>query len=136
MTNIMKKLIGSNSRLLTGMFSLLIIFSISTGCKKIATDMYGSTGTTGTKGSGGPGTNEVWIQGMTFSPASITVAAGTTILWTNKDAVAHTVTSNTGAFDSGNISTNGTFSFTFSSAGTFDYHCSVHPSMTAKVIVN
>ena len=87
-------------------------------------------------GTGSPATNEVFIQGMSFSPATISVAAGTTITWTNKDAVAHTVTSSTGAFDSGSIAANGTWSFTFTVAGTYNYACSFHPSMTGKVVVN
>jgi plastocyanin len=83
----------------------------------------------------GPGLNEVWIQGMAFVPATITVAAGTTITWTNKDGIAHTVTSNTGVFDSGSVADNGTFSFQFNNVGTFEYHCSIHTSMTGTVTV-
>jgi len=89
----------------------------------------------GSKGSSGPGANEVWIQGMAFTPASITVDAGTTVKWTNKDAIGHTVTSNDGTFDSGTIAPNGTFSYTFANAGTFAYHCKIHPYMTASVLV-
>jgi plastocyanin len=96
--------------------------------------MTGMTGMTG--GTPGPGLNEVFIQGMAFTPATITVAANTTITWTNKDAIAHTVTSDTKLFDSGSIGANGTYSHTFATAGTFSYHCTVHPTMTASVIVN
>ena len=88
-----------------------------------------------TGGTDGPGPNEVFIQGMNFSPSSITVTAGTKITWTNKDAVAHTVTSSTGLFDSGSMPTNGTFSFTFADAGTYAYKCTFHPSMVASVTV-
>lgn len=80
--------------------------------------------------------NAVYIQNMAFNPATITVPAGTTITWTNKDGMAHTVTSDTAIFDSGSIASNGTYSRTFPTAGTFPYHCSIHPSMTATVIVN
>jgi plastocyanin len=73
---------------------------------------------------------------MAFNPSTITVAAGTTITWTNKDAIAHTVTSDNKLFDSGSIGSNGTYSFTFATAGTFSYHCTVHPTMTASVTVN
>jgi len=63
-----------------------------------------------------PSSNEIIIQGMAFSPAEMSVAVGTTVTWTNKDAVAHTVTSGapgavSGQFDSGNISPNGNFTF-------------------------
>jgi plastocyanin len=84
----------------------------------------------------GPGANEVFIQGMAFNPVTITVSAGTTITWTNKDGVSHTVTSDTALFDSGTIASNGTYSHTFSTAGTFAYHCSIHTDMMATVVVN
>ena len=91
--------------------------------------------TTGSKG--GPGTNEVWIQGMAFTPSSITVSAGTIITWTNKDATVHNVVSNTaGLFNSPSLSTNEEFSHKFNTAGTFHYKCTFHPSMTGTVIVN
>jgi len=83
-----------------------------------------------------PPNNEVFIQGMAFSPATLTVAVGTTVKWTNKDGIAHTVTSDTGLFDSKNVNANGVFSYMFMTAGTFNYHCTIHPSMIAKVIVN
>ena len=72
---------------------------------------------------------------MAFNPSSISVAAGTTIKWTNKDAVAHTVTGNNGVFNSTNLNTNSTFSFTFTSPGNYQYHCALHPSMTATIVV-
>jgi plastocyanin len=118
---IMKKNTFSGSKLIIGSILILIIFSVTNNCSKSS--------------SGTPGANAVVIQGMAFNPLTITVSAGTSITWTNKDAVAHTVTSNTGIFDSGSISTNGTFSYTFNTAGTFPYHCTVHPYMTATVIV-
>jgi plastocyanin len=133
----MKKLVGSKSRFLTGIGLLLIILSISGSCTKTMDNMTSIGSTPGSKGDpGGPGINEVWIQGMAFNPSSITVSAGTTIKWTNKDAVAHTVTSDTDLFDSGSIVNNGTFSFTFSSAGILKYHCTPHPTMVATVVVN
>lgn len=114
---------------------LFAILSISNSCTKSSmADMTGTGGDPG--GSKGPGTNEVFIQDMAFNPSTITVAAGTTIKWTNKDLVAHTVTSDTGQFESGSLTTGSTFSFTFTTAGTFPYHCTPHPSMTATVVVN
>jgi plastocyanin len=86
------------------------------------------------------GANDVSIQGMSFVSGNKTVSTGTTITWTNLDAVAHTVTSGvpgtpSGVFDSGNISPNGTFSFTFNQAGVFKYYCKIHNSMTATITV-
>ncbi len=80
--------------------------------------------------------NEVYIKGMAFMPATLTVTTGTSVKWTNKDAVSHTVTSDAGLFDSNDIAPNGKYSHTFSTVGTFNYHCSIHTSMTAKIVVN
>jgi len=82
-----------------------------------------------------PGINEVWIQGSAFTPATITVSAGTTIKWTNKDGMSHTVTSTTALFDSGTIGNNGTYSHQFNTIGTFPYYCTIHTYMTATVVV-
>jgi len=133
----MKTIISSKGNLLMGIAMLFAILSISSSCTKSSDNMYGTGGNTGgTGGKGGPGTNEVWIQGMAFSPSSITVTAGTTITWTNKDGIAHTVTSDSGLFDSGSISANGTYSHLFATAGTYPYYCVIHPTMTATVVVN
>ena len=80
-------------------------------------------------------TNEVIIQSMAFIPATLTVPVGTTVRWKNKDTMAHTVTSDTGAWDSGNIDINAVFNFPFTAAGTYHYHCTYHPSMTGTIIV-
>jgi plastocyanin len=81
------------------------------------------------------GANAVAIQGFAFSPASITVKVGTTVTWTNRDTDAHTVTANPGPFKSKTLDTGDTFSYTFTKAGSFDYLCTIHPFMTAKVVV-
>jgi len=82
-----------------------------------------------------PPANQVYIKGMAFTPATLTVVAGTTVKWTNKDGVAHTVTSDTGVFDSGNVAANGTYSYMFMTAGTYTYTCLIHPTMKGKIIV-
>jgi plastocyanin len=87
--------------------------------------------TTGSVAAG----NEVSIISSSFSPTPLTVSVNTTVKWTNSDGIAHTVTSDNAVWDSGNISAGGTFSFTFTAAGTFNYHCSIHSSMTGTIIV-
>ncbi len=87
-----------------------------------------------------PSSNEISIQDFAFSPSDLTVSAGTTVTWTNKDGVAHTITSGipgspSGTFDSGNISQNGKFAFKFSQAGTFKYFCKIHTMMTGTITV-
>jgi plastocyanin len=88
-------------------------------------------------GSDSPPANQVWMRGNTFVPASITVESGTTITWVNKDGVLHTTTSSAAPplFDSGNMSRDETFTYTFESTGTYSYLCKLHPGMTGTVIV-
>ncbi|MDP4209917.1 MAG: cupredoxin domain-containing protein [Bacteroidota bacterium] len=80
-------------------------------------------------------TNQIAISGMAFSPSSTTVNVGTTVTWTNNDNITHTVTSNSSTFDSGDLTYGKTFSFTFTTAGTYMYYCKYHSSMTGSVIV-
>ncbi len=85
---------------------------------------------------GPTGSNAVNISGFAFAPATITVKAGDKVTWTNKDSTAHTVTSDDGRFaSSGTLSQNQTYTVTFGTAGTFAYHCSIHPTMTGTVTV-
>jgi plastocyanin len=77
----------------------------------------------------------VTIKDMAFSPATVEVAIGTTVTWTNEDFISHTATSRTGIFDSGTMSKGSTFSYTFTAAGNFEYYCIPHPSMIGHVIV-
>jgi plastocyanin len=132
----MKNSIISKSRIITGITLLFALLMFSNSCSKSSPYNPAGTGNTGTGGTTGPGANEVFIQGMAFNPKLISVIAGTTITWTNKDAIAHTVTSSTGLFNSGSIGANATFSFTFATAGSYSYYCAIHPSMTASVTVN
>lgn len=81
--------------------------------------------------------NAVAIKNFAFSPAALTVTVGTTVTWTNVDADAHTVTSsgNGGPLKSAALNKGQTFSYTFTTAGTFAYLCTIHPFMTATVKV-
>lgn len=133
----MKNSIHSKSRFLIGIGFLITILSISAGCSKSSMANLSGTGGNGNNtGTSTPGANEVFIQGMAFSPSSITVTAGTTITWTNKDAVTHNVTSNPALFSSGGMVNGVTYSFTFTDTGTFSYSCTIHPSMKGTVVVN
>lgn len=80
-------------------------------------------------------TRTIMIQNFSFNQASVTVKKGDVVVWTNKDAMSHTVTGNNGGPSSPTIPTNGTYSYTFNDAGTFMYHCAIHPAMTGNVIV-
>ncbi len=78
----------------------------------------------------------VSIQNFSFNPNSASVKTGDKVTWTNNDGVSHTVTSDTAnQFNSGTIAPGKSFSFTFQNAGSFSYHCSIHPSMHGQVVV-
>ncbi len=68
------------------------------------------------------------IQNFSFDPNNLTVKTGTTVTWTNMDSVNHTVTSDTGLFDSGELGKGSTFSYTFDKAGVYTYYCIPHHS--------
>jgi len=78
---------------------------------------------------------EVKVDNFSFSPQSITIKPGTTVIWTNRDDIPHTVVSDDKVFKSKVLDTDEKFSFTFDKTGSFPYFCSVHPKMTGKVIV-
>ncbi len=83
-------------------------------------------------------THEVSIVDFQFNQATITIAPGDSVKWTNDGPSPHSSTSDTGsaqAWDSGVLSVGGTYTVLFSNAGSFSYHCSVHPFMTGTVIV-
>ena len=114
---------------------------------KTPTTSSTSTTSTSSKPAASSGTNntqttqsesgKVSIQNFAFTPSSITVKKGTKVTWTNDDSTTHTVTetdSQTGP-DSGNLNPGSSYSFTFDTAGTYHYHCSIHTEMTGTVTV-
>ncbi len=78
---------------------------------------------------------EVKIDNFTFTPQRLTVKAGTTVTWTNEDDIPHTVASSTKAFKSKALDTDDRFSFTFTTPGSYEYFCSLHPHMTGAIVV-
>ncbi len=114
---------------------LVLVAVLTSGCTQpnvninITVQQGGATPT-------GATANTVTIQNFAFNPVTVTISKGQTVTWTNMDSVSHTITSTTGDFDSGLISSGKTFSHTFNTAGTFEYSCTIHPSMQhGKVIV-
>ena len=80
-------------------------------------------------------TAEVKIDNFSFGPETLTVPVGTTVTWTNRDDIPHTVVSTDGVFRSKVRDTDEKFSYTFDKTGTYPYYRSVHPKMTGKVVV-
>ncbi len=78
---------------------------------------------------------DVKIDNFAFAPDTLTVAVGTTVTWTNRDDIPHTVVSTDGTFKSKVRDTDETFSYKFEKAGTYSYFCSIHPKMTGKIVV-
>lgn len=79
--------------------------------------------------------NAVTIRNFAFSPAKITIKAGQSVIWTNEDSVGHSATADDNSWDTGVLPQGQSKSITFAKAGTYTYHCSVHPNMKAEVIV-
>jgi plastocyanin len=77
----------------------------------------------------------VRIDNFTFDPPRLTIAAGTTVTWTNEDDIPHAVASTGKVFKSKALDTDDKFSFTFTTPGTYAYFCSLHPHMTATIVV-
>lgn len=82
-----------------------------------------------------PAPAAVTIDNFSFGPTTLKVATGTTVKWTNKDDIPHTVVSTAGLFKSHALDTDESFSYKFDKPGTYDYFCSLHPKMTGKVVV-
>jgi plastocyanin len=116
-----------NMKIQSRLYGILIMLSVAflLSCSK--SDNNSSNNTT---------PNTVSINNMSFGPSAITVKAGTTVTWTNNDNTAHTVTADDQSFNSGNMNKGATFAHTFATAGTYPYHCTYHPMMTATVTTN
>ena len=117
--------------LLTG--AVLLVLS---GCSNNTDSSYGGGGSPG--GGGGTPPNTIVMQNLAFNPSSKTITKGTTLTFQNKDGFTHTATSDaTGGWDTGDVAGGASKSVTFSTAGTFTYHCKYHSSMgmTGTIIV-
>ena len=118
--------------------SILIIpmaLLIIGGCEATTTSDNGQAMQTQSAQSG----SAVTISNFDFSPGILTVAANTMVTWTNNDSVEHNVTedadSSAPGFESQNLAQGQSYSYTFTKPGTYNYHCSIHPSMKGTVVV-
>ena len=104
------------------------------GCAAI---LFGAVGKLATRAANAPAQAvEVKIDNFTFAPPTLTVAAGTTVKWVNRDDIPHTVVSDDkSTFKSKAMDTDDSFSYTFTKPGTYISFCSIHPKMVAKVVV-
>jgi amicyanin len=81
------------------------------------------------------GGTAVAISDFKFNPATLTVPVGATVTWTNQDEEPHTIAAKDGSFHSPGMDTHGTYSYTFTAPGSYDYVCSIHPFMAGTVVV-
>jgi plastocyanin len=94
-----------------------------------------ASGNTGT-GTPSASTHNITISGFAFSPSTLTIKVGDGVVWTNGDSVSHTITSDTGTeLASPTFGRGQTYSHTFSTAGTYAYHCSIHSTMKGTIVV-
>ncbi len=83
-----------------------------------------------------PAAQQVSVFNYKFDPETLTVTAGTTVTWTNKDEIPHTVASSDKSFKgSSGLDTGDTYSYTFDKPGTYKYYCTLHPFMTGVIVV-
>ncbi|HKW74637.1 MAG TPA: cupredoxin family copper-binding protein [Terriglobales bacterium] len=81
-------------------------------------------------------TTQIKIDNFSFAPLKVSVRAGTTVQWTNRDDIPHTVVSEDNAtFKSQVLDTDQEFTYTFRKPGTYRYYCSLHPRMAAEIVV-
>ncbi len=126
------------TRYLLALATVLLVLGLLVGCSSSPYGNQPNTSrvpTTTTTASISGSNQVVTISGFAFSPPTLNVAKGTTITWTNNDSTTHTITSDNGIWDSGDVAPGKTYSRTFDNTGTFPYHCKIHTTMKAQVVV-
>jgi len=125
-------------RLIVAVAALTLVAACgsSSGSSKATTTTAAASATTAAAGGGATSSSgAVTIKGFGFNPSPLKVKVGTKVTWTNRDPATHTSTSDTGVWNTKSIKTGSSASFTFTKAGTYKYHCDIHPTMTAEVDV-
>ena len=112
-----------------GAVSLLMLIVVVSCSRHHATDPNDAS----------PGPNEVWMQNMSFRPDELTIPSGSSIVWTNKDNVNHSITSGRfgkplDLFESGDIAPGSSYTQPFDSTGTYHYYCRLHPLQMTGII--
>ena len=128
--------------LITLSLALILTVALAVSCQSQAPAPVPPTGgdtplapTTGEPEPETPLQIEVIIQGSTFIPDTQNIPAGALVLWYNDDSIDHTVTARDNSFDSGRISPNETFEYTFEQPGEVEYYCKIHSSMVGKITI-
>jgi len=140
----MKKLVFILASALTLVLGSTVAFAGDMSSSGMQTDGGSSSSSGGGWTAPTPVSNNVVIKDFAFTPGSLVVPLGTTVTWINRDNTAHTVTGTVGGGTatatnspmSGTLQPGQSYSFRFGQTGTFPYHCSIHPSMTAAIVVS
>ena len=98
--------------------SAILLSFVLAGCKK--------------EDRGSPGVNEIWLEYKAYNPTQLSVVAGTTVTFTNKDNANHSITETSGLFDSGTIKSGNSYAYTFNDKGTFYFFCNYHSTNSAE----
>jgi plastocyanin len=114
-------------------FVKLIGFALMISLMACSDDENGTTPANG-NGNDDPQANTVGMTSSSFTPAQLTIEVGETVTWNNTDSMLHTVTSDDGLFDA-NVQPGSSFTYTFDTAGTYAYVCTIHPGMTGTIVV-
>lgn len=121
--------------------SALLMFAIACGGADSSPSAAPSPSVSPTPTSGGLSSSVAIPAGAAslgntaYTPDDLSVAVGTTVTWRNTDSISHTSTSDASGWNSGTVAPGGQFSVTFQTAGTFPYHCAIHPGMIGTVVV-
>jgi plastocyanin len=108
------------------LFIIVSLFLVSCAAPAAATQAPAQADMATTVSQNSSAAFEVAMKNFSFNPGDLTIKVGTTVTWTNEDNVVHTVTSDTGLFDSGELTKGATFTYTFTEAGVYPYHCIPH----------
>lgn len=125
--------IARHSHIAAAMFAVALSFAGFTNAHARATSDPAQPTATVTQAS--VATVQASIDNFSFAPKQLTVKAGTTVVWANKDDMPHTVTSDDGAFASPVMDTDQNFQYKFDKPGKYPFHCKLHPTMTGVVVV-
>ena len=113
---------------------IIVAVLLAAGCGGSATPTTAPATSVGPTTSSAGGT-QVAMKNIAFDPPTLTIKVGQAVTWVNQDSAQHDVVANNGEFKSSLFGAGGTFSFTFTKAGTYPYYCSIHPHMTGTIIV-
>ena len=118
------------SRLLVGVSTLLAVVALTSACGPEPKKAGG-----GGKSASASGSTTVHVKNFSFDPQNLTVTKGTKVTWTFDDSTDHNVAAGDKTFKSKDLKSGGNYSFTFNTAGKYDYICTIHQYMTGSVTV-